>query len=271
MQDRIVASNVKSSGSFSCQASILVVKRMTTFHWPATELFPIKVVGTRFYRSEISRIAQNESGRNALTFCLATLVPENNNPHDKNAVLVQIASEKIGHLSRECALTLRNLLVAQDLSNDPTTCDAVISAGMVTSDKVYDYIVELDLDFSKAPTQESPTYPIIDRRNPCHLKEIGNGNYQVDVWLESGVRENMHKSRTISSWTTDHWDTINYYAAHTKNCGLGHKLFSVPKAIHDQLFGTAVPTARFYSVEGRRAVIVLSNEFNDSFVPTLIG
>lgn len=244
-----------------------MVEKPTKLHWPGTGLFPLKIAGSHFYRADIARVARNEPGRNSLVFCSAMLIPETNNVHDVNAVLIQIASEKAGHLSREIALELRNRLATQGIAGQETTCDAVISAGLLTSERSYDYIVELDLDLSAVPTNVEPTYPVPDRRDTCLLEYQGDGRYQIDVWLEDGVLENMHKNRVIDTWTTEHWDTINYYVAHTKNCGIGHKLFSVPKKEHYHLFGNALPAAHFLSISGRRAVIELHQGRNNSRKP----
>lgn len=234
-----------------------MAEQLTTPHWPATGLFPVKIVGAHFYHSDIARIARNKVGCNALVFCTALLIPEENNFHDSNAILIKIDSEKVGHLSRDLALEFRNRLAIQGLTGQTTTCDAVISGGIETPDKTYDYIIELDLDISTEPTSANPTYPSIERRETCDLVRQGDRRYLIKVWLEAGVLENMHKSKSIDTWTTDHWDTIDYYVSHTKNCGLGHKLFSIPKSEHHLLFDHTSPIASFYSLSCRNAVIEL--------------
>src|SRR3546814_11555661 len=83
-------------------------------YWPPTELFPVKAVGARYYRAGISQVAQNSSGNSALVFCVATLVPERDNAHDQNAVLVQIGTVSVGHLSRDFAQEFRARLDAID-------------------------------------------------------------------------------------------------------------------------------------------------------------
>lgn len=228
-------------------------------HWPATGLFPVKVVGAWFYRNELSGIAENQPGNSALVFCTALLIPERGNPHDPNAVLVMVGSEKIGHLSRENALEFRGRLNSLDLGGQTTRCGAVISGGLETAGRIYDYITELDLDLSSVPRSEEPAYPSIDRRNPNFpIERQDKGRYFVRVWLGEGVLDHMHKRKSIHCWTTEDWDTVNYYVLNSKGIGLGHKLFSVPKAKHSRLFGKSKPTASFYSLEGRNAVIELA-------------
>jgi hypothetical protein len=65
----------------------------------------------------------------------------------------------------------------------------------------------------------------------------------------------MDARKKIHTWTTDGWDTINYYVLNSQGIGLGHKLFSVSKADHARLFGNVAPTANFKSIVGRSAII----------------
>jgi HIRAN domain-containing protein len=225
-------------------------------YWPQSGLFPIKIVGTRFYRESIARIAQNPQGESALVFCNVSLVPEGNNPYDEQAVLVAVGSEKLGHLSRDLASAFRKRLCSFGLDDIQTQCRAVISAGLEAQDKTYDYIVELDLDLASQPTVSESSAGAIDRRdfNFC-LESQGDGTYLVRVWLGESVLGNMHKSKKIHAWTTEGWDVINYYVLNSQGIGLGHKLFSVPKADHLQLFRNIPPIVSFRSVTGRNAVI----------------
>ncbi len=237
----------------------MVIEKATTRHWPSTRLFPIKVVGTRYYHREIALIAQNQAGSSALIFCTANLIPESDNPHDPNAILVMVGREKVGHLSRDIAADFRAQLNSLGLSGQSTLCDAVISGGLETTGKAYDYIVELDFDLSTAPRVEEPAYPSIERRDSsCSLESQGNGQYLVRVWVGEGVLGHMHKRKTIHSWTADNWDTVNYYVLNSQGIGLGHKIFSVPKTEHFRLFGKSNPTASFHSLNGRNAVINLA-------------
>ena len=225
--------------------------------WPGSGSYPVQIVGTHFYRENIHAIAQNAPGFNALVFCPAALILESNNPHDENAVLVEIQGRQVGHLPRELAKAFRTQLATHGVTSQATTCSAVITAGIDTPDRQYDYVIELDLDLTSKP-EMTPSRPrTIERRDPCYLQDEGDGRFLVEVWLAKDVLPNLHKSRSIDSWTTEHWTTINYYAAHTKNCGIGHKLFSIPKDTHSELFGADPPAVRFVALEGRRAVVEL--------------
>lgn len=226
--------------------------------WPKTGLFPIKVVGTHFYRDGLSRIAQNPAGKSALVFCTALLVPEHDNPYDANAVLVKVGPEKIGHLSNELARTFRARLAALGIPGQTTCCRAVITAGIETPERSYEYIVEVDLDLSTVPVDGGSAVSAVERLEPDGILERKNRNtYLVKVWLGEGALNDMHKHRKIQSWTTDNWDTINYYVLNSKGIGLGYRLFSVPKALHAKLFGKLQPVACLRSIVGRTAVVEL--------------
>lgn len=94
---------------------------------PQEEVFP--VVGTHYYLKNIGRLAtanpdwkktgkalakQGYAGRRLYRYRYINkplkLVMENSNPHDHNAVMVQVAGEKVGYISAEQALHVRYIL-----------------------------------------------------------------------------------------------------------------------------------------------------------------
>lgn len=226
-------------------------------HWQPTGQFPLYGVGTSNYEPAIAALAQNPKGDNALVFCTASLVPENTNAYDPNAVMVFIVGQKVGYLPREYAKVFRAYFEEFGLPIQVTTCDAVISNGLKIDGRQYSYSIELDIASEpSAPTTGSPTYPSLDRRDSTpSLRKQDDGRYLIEVRLGQGVREDMRES--VYSWTTDHWDEINYYFPNTKNAGLGHKLFGVPKTLHAQLFGEYAPEVFIESLVGRTAVIAM--------------
>ncbi|MHB1953665.1 MAG: HIRAN domain-containing protein [Sulfobacillus sp.] len=233
-----------------------MAQETTIAYWPETGIFPVKVVGARYYRDAIKRVAQNAAGSSALVFCTASLAPEPNNPHDAQAVAVMIAGEKVGHLQRDIAPALRSRLRDAGLDGEESQCRAVVSAGLEASDRIYDYIIELDFDLSSEPRAPIGTLQGIERRNSDFPLECqSDDTYLVHVWLGEGVLGYMHKHKKIHSWTTDDWDSVNYYVLNSRGIGLGHKLFSVPKDVHQRYFGSSTPTVEFKSINGRNATI----------------
>lgn len=238
----------------------------TSLHWQPSGLFQLKTVGASYYQDSIAKIAKNPTGENALVFCTATLIPEDTNPYDSNAVKVLIESEHVGYLSRESAVTFRSYFKNFELNVQTTTCDALIGAGFKTQEKTYEYVIELDIPPQPSPpTILAPTYPNPDRRDTSVvLQKQSNGSYFIEAWLDHYVLGDMHEKKRIHMWTADHWDTINYYMMNSKGIGLGHKLFEIPKTEHYKIFGNAVPNARsiisnaiLISLNGRMATIEL--------------
>ena len=72
----------------------------------------------------------------------AQLIPEPKNPHDKNAVRVEIAGQTVGYLSKENAL---RYATAFGLKTS-TTCGALITGGWKRKGSTGHYGVTLDLE-----------------------------------------------------------------------------------------------------------------------------
>lgn len=63
---------------------------------------PEVIAGVTFYQPALRAVLERSGSFNQTTQ-LAKLIPEPNNPHDKNAVAVEIRGQRIGHLKREDA------------------------------------------------------------------------------------------------------------------------------------------------------------------------
>ena len=97
--------------------------------------FPTMVVAESLYQATLVKICGKPEEKYAKKFS-ARLVPENNNPHDKNAVMVRIELRLVGYLSREDALTYRGKFQAKPQD----------TRAKVTSDNGKFYRVWLKLD-----------------------------------------------------------------------------------------------------------------------------
>ena len=230
-----------------------------SLHWRPSGAFQVPMVGEAYGREVIAGVAQNKPGKTAMAFCTARLVPEDMNPHDQDAVAVYIANAKVGHLPRERAADLRAALARLGQpSLPPTTCDAAIVNGLVADGKAYDYAIELDLDLlGTLPQLSFPQYPEVVRRDPTpSLQARGVGLFEVTVWLPHAALHDMDQQQRVKSWTTEHWDTVNYYLRNTRGIGLGHKVVSVPKKIHAKLFGDREPQVSVLAIEGRNLTLL---------------
>lgn len=88
---------------------------------------PVAVVGESFHRDALDAICQRRFGESVLHRCDATLVVELDNPHDPNAIRVEVAGRPVGHLSRADAAAYRSLLVELREAGFEATCAAVIA------------------------------------------------------------------------------------------------------------------------------------------------
>lgn len=91
--------------------------------------FDCKVVGTSHYQDNLLTLAGGKKTEAAQITQRATLVLEDDNPHDRNAVKVYIDTLSVGHLDREMAQGWRAQLRKQKLPLGHFTCDALIVGG----------------------------------------------------------------------------------------------------------------------------------------------
>ena len=100
-------------------------------HAPAVSIgAAVRVVGTSYHQNalEIAAEGRNFAGarRRLLT---AVLVREPDNPHDANAVRVDVASSPVGHLSREDAPRFHAIIQRLAKAGLPATCRAQLTGG----------------------------------------------------------------------------------------------------------------------------------------------
>lgn len=168
-------------------------------HWESTGTFNIAVVGTSHHRSEIASIAQNPLGINALVVCIAYLVPDNQNPHDLNAVRVVIEGQTVGYLSRDFAKRYRLWISGLPGHIQQVSVAAAITNGLQTGDKAYEYTIELDIPDSlkiyqlNEPLNDEPTR--VNGYVP--LSQSADGSYVAKVWVPVADFSELHKSRRV--------------------------------------------------------------------------
>jgi len=200
------------------------------------------------YRESLDQVAQNRKGQSSLTFTIVVLGPDNHNAADPNAVAITTQQKPyhvLGYLPREQAATYRTRMQEAGYEHLISACEMVLSAGLVTADCVYDYILELDLDMSEDP---SPDHLVVHPelvRLPAdpEFKKDASGAYRFKCWLPHDAVGEHHARLRTKGWTTDSWNTVNYYLCNRQGLGLGFKLLSVPKAKHAKALGDKPATA----------------------------
>jgi hypothetical protein len=65
----------------------------------------VPIVGEASYQGDLEKIAGGKTEEGVDLYVLAALVPEPNNPYDKNAISIQIGGRTVGYLDRERAIT----------------------------------------------------------------------------------------------------------------------------------------------------------------------
>jgi hypothetical protein len=123
----------------------------TYHHWPQTADFAFEVVGESFYQDNIAKIADAHATENDdeefrdFEIAKAYLIPDDLNPYDNKAVRVDIDGKTVGHLGKDDARSFRRRLAAKKLSNQITTCDAMIIGGYTKDDEQKSYGIALDM------------------------------------------------------------------------------------------------------------------------------
>lgn len=91
--------------------------------------FPRPVVGESRYQDALERICGGHNREGHQFDCVAQLTPEPENPHDKNAVRIEIAGAKVGYLGRQDAEKYLAALADAGHAGQPAYAEARIVGG----------------------------------------------------------------------------------------------------------------------------------------------
>lgn len=105
------------------------VAPLPTIEFPSSKYFPTEVVGESFYDKNIEQLCGPRTSEGENRVMPARLVLDDANPHDANAVRVEIGGLLVGHLSRETAVQYRAFLKANGHGQVVGTCSAKIKGG----------------------------------------------------------------------------------------------------------------------------------------------
>lgn len=108
--------------------------------------FSFGIVGASRYQGNLSKLAGGRKRKSADLLITALLVVEDGNPHDKNAVRVDVNGLTVGYLDRDNAREYRRLLASKGHNGDGLGCAARIVGGWYKSDDDQGHFgVRLDL------------------------------------------------------------------------------------------------------------------------------
>lgn len=224
--------------------------------WKPRGIYGINAAWTSRFRREIDEWAKNPDGTTNVVSSLVVLYPDKDNAADPNAILVTtpVSPPKLlGYLPREQAALYRKRMADAGYVHMISACEATLTGGLDIEDRSYDYTLELDLDMSEDPHPEHLVVNPQTVRHPAipEFKPDEQGVYRFRCWLPRDAVGMLHPQGRTKGWTTDGWDTINYYLANSKGLGLGFKVLSVPKADHARVFGGAPVNAVIEEIKHR--------------------
>ena len=115
--------------------------------------YNFEIVGESFYQDALLHIVGEKTEDEAQHECTATLLLDDRNPHDRNAVAVFIDGHKVGHLSREDARDFRTFIAHTGLRQ--AECSAIINGGWKRRKSEGSFGVMLDLEWPPRLEQKS--------------------------------------------------------------------------------------------------------------------
>lgn len=141
-------------------------------HFESSDLvpYPVEVVGESRYRDNIAglfkHIGPDGVDEEDLT---ASLVLEDKNPHDANAVRVDVRGVTVGYLSRETAIAYRRKLKARGEEDAIGECTASINGGFRKKDgSQADFGVRLDFDLEEVVFEGDQPMKVMPRARPVN-------------------------------------------------------------------------------------------------------
>lgn len=227
--------------------------------WAGNGLYQTQVAGTGFRHEALKELARNPVGAPALVTCLAIVRPTPI-PEDPLAVAVHIEGTHVGYIPRDLAPTYRDALSRLGIDGKEVSAVAVITNGLQTDAKVYNYTVELDIDLKRWKLQSNPRSSLVQlERLPPYSKlvQVDANQCRVRVWIPVASTEDLHRNLEVGHWTSEKWTSVNFYVSNRQGIGLGFKLLELEKTEFARVFGGDEIEASLSEIEGRWATLTL--------------
>jgi len=96
---------------------------------PGPGTYSIDIVGESHYQRALESICGGRTEDSQRKEVVATLVHENDNPHDNKAIRIDISGKTVGYLSRDNARDYRKKLKEAGHPGITATCSAIIVGG----------------------------------------------------------------------------------------------------------------------------------------------
>jgi hypothetical protein len=117
---------------------------------PGPGEYSFDIVGESYYQDVLESICGDRSRQSQSKIVEATLVHEDNNPNDNQAIRVSIQGKTVGYLSRKDAREYRKKLKEAGYPGITATCSAMIVGGWINGQGLQAHFgVRLDLPTKK--------------------------------------------------------------------------------------------------------------------------
>lgn len=112
------------------------------YFWPVDE-GSTYVAGTTHHQRPLKSIAGEHGNTRAEVYCVALIVPETDNPHDDQAVRIDINDQAVGYLPRDAARSFRKRLDRKKFGAVTTQCAAKVWGGFDRNNEPHEYGVDI--------------------------------------------------------------------------------------------------------------------------------
>lgn len=115
-------------------------------HWTDGGRYMVEVMNESRYQPALKALAGEHGDNAAAARYVATLMPDDANAYENEAVAVFIEGRMVGYLSQKASLKFRELLRKQEAVGRLSTCDAEVRGGTLWQGKRLSYVVVLDVE-----------------------------------------------------------------------------------------------------------------------------
>ncbi|MRW86055.1 hypothetical protein GJ698_18440 [Pseudoduganella sp. FT26W] len=115
-------------------------------HWSDGGRFMVEVMNESRYQPTLRALAGGHGDNAAAAPYVATLMPDDRNAYENEAVAVFIEGRMVGYLSQKASVKFRELLRKKEAAGQLSTVDAQVRGGALWQGKRLSYVVVLDVE-----------------------------------------------------------------------------------------------------------------------------
>jgi hypothetical protein len=137
-----VQSQVEKLKKHTSKTGLAKPNTTTPYFWPVDDGYTY-VTGTTHYQKALKAIAGTHGNTRAEVYCVALIVPDGDNPHDDQAVRIDINGQTVGHLPRDDARAYRKRCARKKMEITTTQCAAKVWGGFDRNNEPSEYGVDI--------------------------------------------------------------------------------------------------------------------------------